>query len=234
MTEGIKIVSYLRVSTFRQSKSGLGLEAQREIIKTLADRYRFRILSEHVEIESGKRDTNRPELKNALIECQRTGATLVVAKLDRLSRDLHFIAGLMKTKVQFMAADFPEGNSLTLHIRGAFAEYERSLIAERTRNALQAAKVRRKEQGLKPLGNPENLTDAARAKGRIEAVKSISSKADEYASRIAPIIRELHQKQGMSLQAIARKLSADEERTPRGSTKWTATTVRNVLKRVEK
>jgi DNA invertase Pin-like site-specific DNA recombinase len=233
MTEGLKIVAYLRVSTGRQGKSGLGLQAQREIIKTLADRYRFRILSEHIEVESAKRDDNRPKLREALIECQRTGATLVVAKLDRLSRDLAFIANLMKTKVQFLAADFPEGNALTLHIRGAFAEYERTLISERTRNALQAAKVRRKEQGLKPLGNPQNLTDAARAKGRVEAAKSICSKADEYASRIAPIIREIQQQQGISLHAIARKLSADGELTPRGSTTWTGTTVRNVLKRIE-
>lgn len=233
MTEGKKICSYLRVSTTRQGRSGLGLESQRDIIKTLAERYHWSIAYEFIEVESGKRDDNRPELRNALETCQRLGATLVVAKLDRLSRDLAFIANLMKTKVQFMAADFPEGNTLTLHIRGAFAEYERSLISERTRNALQAAKVRRKEQGLKPLGNPDNLTDVARVKGREEAVKAIRAKADEFANRAYQIIKGLQQ-QGLSLQAIARRLSADGQLTPRGPTKtWTATTVRNVLKRVE-
>ena len=225
-----KFVGYLRVSTSKQRKSGLGLESQRQIIYETVNRNNWTLLHQFVEVESGKND-DRMQLRLALEMCGRTGAKLLVAKLDRLSRDLAFIANLMKSKTQFVACDFPEANTFTIHILSAMAEYERSLISERTRNALKAWKERNPD---KTLGKKENLTDEAREKGRTEALQSIRVKADEFANRAYLIVKEL-QKQGLSLQAIARKLTVDGELTPRGTAKaWTATTVRNVLKRVEK
>jgi DNA invertase Pin-like site-specific DNA recombinase len=221
-----KFISYLRVSTGKQGKSGLGLEAQRQIIQDCVSKSNWSLLQEFVEIESGKND-ERIQLKRALEACRRTGAKLLVAKLDRLSRDLAFVANLMKAKVEFIACDFPEANTFTIHVLSAMAEYERELISKRTRDALSAAKARGKR-----LGNPENLSEEAARKGRALGVKARQAKANEYAERVYSIIRE-YQDAGMSLNAIARKLSEDKELTPRGKEVWTPTTVTNILKRVE-
>lgn len=227
MSKG-KFISYIRVSTGKQGRSGLGLEAQRKSIQDYVQKNNWTVLQEFIEVDSGKND-ERKQLKLALEACKRTGSKLLLAKLDRLSRDVAFIANLMKSKAEFVCCDFPEANSFTIHILSAMGEYERELIANRTRNALKAWKERNPN---KKLGKKENLTDTARAKGRVEAVKSIRNKADEYTSMVYPIIKEL-QNQGMSLHAIARKLSSDGELTARGTTAWDATKVRNVLKRVE-
>ena len=145
-------VSYLRVSTDRQGTSGLGLEAQRAAVNAFLNGGSWTLAAEYVEVESGKRQSNRPQLAAALASCKRLKAKLVVAKLDRLSRNVAFISKLMESGVEFVAADMPFANKLTLHIMSAFAEHEREAISECTRAALQAAKAR----GVK-LGGPKAL-----------------------------------------------------------------------------
>jgi DNA invertase Pin-like site-specific DNA recombinase len=218
-----KFVSYLRVSTKKQGKSGLGLEAQREAIKNYLDGGRWSLLKEYVEIESGK-DDDRPKLKEAISECQRRRATLIVAKLDRLSRSVSFTSSLMESGVEFVCCDFPHANRLTVHILSAVAEYERELIAKRVKESLAAAK----RKGIR-LGNPTNLTAAAREKGSPAGVRVRRMKARENALRFKPMIDSLIAK-GMSLNAIAGKLTEEGELTPRGKTTWSAMTVKNILK----
>src|SRR5258705_8901711 len=136
-----KFVAYFRVSTDKQGKSGLGLEAQREAVNSYLDGGRWSLVQEFVEVESGKRN-DRPELTAALAACKRHKARLVIAKLDRLSRNLAFIATLMDSGVEFIAVDNPHANKLTVHILAAVAQHEREMISERTTAALQAAKAR--------------------------------------------------------------------------------------------
>lgn len=134
-------VSYLRVSTDRQRVSGLGLEAQRHTVEQYADRQGVPIVQEFVETESGKRK-DRPELSAALAMCRKKKAVLLIAKLDRLARNVSFISSLMETGVEFVAVDAPFANKLLLHVLAAVAEFEREQISERTRAALKAAKAR--------------------------------------------------------------------------------------------
>ena len=143
-----KFVAYFRVSTDRQGKSGLGLEAQREAVLAYLDGGSWQLVGEFTEVESGKR-SDRPQLAAALVACKKHKAKLVIAKLDRLSRNLAFIATLMDSGVEFVAVDNPHANKLTVHILAAVAQHEREMIAQRTKDALAAAKAR----GVK-LGNP--------------------------------------------------------------------------------
>src|SRR5271170_1318580 len=140
MTNG-KFVSYLRVSTVRQGISGLGLEAQRESVASYLKGGHWSLVREVVEIESGKRN-DRPAIAEALRLCRLHGATLVIAKLDRLARNVHFVSSLMESGVEFVAVDFPQANRLTIHILAAVAEHEAKAISERTKAALAAAKAR--------------------------------------------------------------------------------------------
>lgn len=223
-----KYISYLRVSTAKQGKSGLGLEAQRNVIDDHVHRGNWTVLNEFIEVESGRND-DRIQLKKALEACERTGAKLLVAKLDRLSRDLAFIANIMKTRVEFIACDFPDANRLTIHILSAMAEYERELISNRIKGALKAAKARGKK-----LGNPQNLNSDAAKKGRFLGTQSGQHKADEHAQRVYETIKGYTDK-GMSLNGIARQLTESKVLTSRGKDcKWTATAVKNVIQRVEK
>src|SRR5262245_26576438 len=144
-----KWVSYIRVSTDRQGKSGLGLEAQRKAVDDYLNGGSWKLAAEFVEIESGKR-SDRPQLMAALAACKKLRARLVIAKLDRLARNVNFISGLMETGVEFIAADMPFANKLTIHILAAVAEHEREAISARTKAALAAAKAR----GIK-LGGPK-------------------------------------------------------------------------------
>ncbi len=141
-----KYVAYLRVSTQKQGYSGLGLEAQREIIQKHL--YDITPISEFIEVESGRK-SNRPKLKEALDLCRKTGATLIVAKLDRLARNVSFLSSLLENDVEIVFCDFPQANKMVLHILAAISQYEAELIATRTRQALAAKKAR----GSK-LGNP--------------------------------------------------------------------------------
>ena len=207
-----RFVAYYRVSTERQGASGLGLEAQREAVSRFVGS--ASLLAEFTEVESGKRHTNRPELLRAVELCRRQRATLVLAKLDRLARNVHFISGLMETGVEFVAADMPEANRLTIHILAAFAEHEREAISQRTKGALQAARKR----GTR-LGNPRWAESIAKAR----QAKDPTPPAPQLLS-----VMHRHRAEGMTLRAIAAQLNGLGLRTPRGS-QWYAGTVRKVL-----
>ena len=178
-----KWISYLRVSTDRQGKSGLGIEAQRNSVAEYLNGGNWKLVKEFVEIESGKR-TDRPMLEDAVKACRAYGAKLVIAKLDRLSRDAHFLLGLEKAGVDFVAADMPNANRLTVGIMAMVAEEERRMISKRTKDALAAAKRR----GTK-LGGDRGVVPSKRALKL--AAQSLQARATSRAGDIAPIIREL-------------------------------------------
>jgi DNA invertase Pin-like site-specific DNA recombinase len=209
-----EFVAYYRVSTDRQGASGLGLEAQREaVMRHIGWQYRH-VLAEFTEIESGRRDTNRPELHAALAQCRKSGATLLIARLDRLARNVAFIAGLMESGVDFVAVDMPQANRLTIHIMAAFAEHEREMISSRTKAALAQAKAR----GTR-LGNPRPL----------DALKlANAARAQEKPARHVLDLMTGWRTQGKGLRAIARELNRLNIRTPRGCT-WYACTVKAQL-----
>ena len=221
-----KFISYCRVSTQMQGSSGLGLEAQQKAIKDYLNGGTWELLAEFVEVESGK-NNDRPKLRAALKQCSLTGATLIIAKLDRLARNVNFISNLMESKVDFVAVDFPTANRLTVHILAAVAEHEGRMISERTRNALAAAKAR----GVK-LGNPENLTREAQVKGSPKGNRAKVILADAFATELTPII-ETYRKEGQSLNQIAGSLNASRIKTARGKDgAWTAQAVKNLILRI--
>ncbi|HVJ40003.1 MAG TPA: recombinase family protein [Dongiaceae bacterium] len=219
-----KYVSYIRVSTDKQGKSGLGLEAQREAVAQFVRARGGEIISpEYREIESGKVN-DRPELTKALKRCKLTGATLVVAKLDRLSRDLGFLMTLRNSGVDFVACDLPEANTLTIAVMGAMAQHERELISQRTKAALAQAKAR----GTKLGGLRQGAADITAYKDR--STQALQAKADEFAESMREVIEPL---KGQTLQAIADQMNTAGYKTPRGKIgSWTPTTVRNVLARL--
>jgi DNA invertase Pin-like site-specific DNA recombinase len=211
-------VSYLRVSTDKQGKSGLGLEAQRKAVADFLNGGKWTLAEEFVEIESGKRG-DRPELAKALAACKKLKAKLVVAKLDRLARNVHFVSGLMESGVDFVAADMPFANRLTVHILAAVAEHEREAISQRTKAALAAAKAR----GV-TLGGP--ALDRARLIGNAGNRKA----ADRFAANVKPIIAEIRKSGATSLRAVAAALTARGVPTARGG-QWNAAQVMNVMRR---
>jgi DNA invertase Pin-like site-specific DNA recombinase len=213
-----KFVAYFRVSTDKQGKSGLGLEAQREAVLTYLDGGRWSLVQGFVEVESGKRN-DRPELAAALAACKKHKAKLIIAKLDRLSRNLAFIATLMDSGVEFVAVDNPHANKLTIHILAAVAQHEREMIGQRTRDALQAAKARGKK-----LGNPKL------AEARKRAVQGNKSAAARYAANVLPVIREIQASGVKSLRGVARALAARGIATARGGA-WTPVQVSDILRR---
>jgi DNA invertase Pin-like site-specific DNA recombinase len=206
-------VTYYRVSTERQGQSGLGLEAQRDSVARHLGT--GELVAEFTEVESGKSSTNRPQLLAALELCKRKKATLLIAKLDRLARNVHFISGLMESGVEFIAADMPTANRLTVHIMAAFAEHEAAMISVRTKAALQAAKARGTV-----LGNPrweDGLAMARKAKN-----------PNQPAHQVVEMMKS-HREDGLTLRAIADKLNGLGLRTPKGCT-WYACTVANAMK----
>jgi DNA invertase Pin-like site-specific DNA recombinase len=223
-----KFVSYLRVSTERQGRSGLGLEAQRKAVEDYLNGGAWQLLREYVEVESGKR-SDRPQLLAALAHAKATGATVLIAKLDRLARNVAFISNLMESGVEFVAADMPMANRLTVHVLAAVAEHEREMISQRTRAALGAAKARGKR-----LGNP-NGARALRAAGAGQAGWTVGAAgnraaADKFAGGLAPVIAAIRADGIASLEGIAAELNARGILTARGG-QWYATTVRNLLAR---
>ncbi|MFO6463103.1 recombinase family protein [Jannaschia sp. KMU-145] len=220
----MKIVAYMRVSTQRQGASGLGLEAQRAAIESYAKSVGASAdFREFVEVESGK-DNDRPQLAAAIREARLTGATLVIARLNRLSRNAAFLLTLRDAGVDFVAADMPHANNLTVGIMALVAQEERESIARSTRAALAAAKAR----GTR-LGNP-NGADALRraAKGNRDAVKAIRKKADAFAHDLVPTLAEIGPG---PLAHIAAELNRRGIRTARGGT-WHPATVANVQRRL--
>lgn len=216
-----RFVAYYRVSTAQQGRSGLGLEAQRVAVAVFLNGGDWVLSAEFTEVESGKRDTNRPQLGKALEACRLTGAVLVIAKLDRLSRDAHFLLGLQKAGVEFIAVDLPNANRLTVGIMALVAQEEREAISARTRAALAAAKARGVQLGGWK-GGPKVDTAAGREAQR--------QQAEAFAQSVGGIVLPLWQ-QGVSLRGIASEMAARGIRTTRGG-QWSAAAVRSVLGRL--
>lgn len=211
--------AYYRVSTERQGISGLGLEAQRNAVLQHMMREGGRIDGEYVEVESGKR-SDRPKLAAAIRECKRSKSTLIIAKLDRLARNVHFISGLLESGVDFVAVDNPHANRFQIHLLAAFAEYERELISKRTKEALAQAKTRGVKLGAKD--------QRALSRAGVEALKV---GALEFARKLMPVV------EGLRAQGIAGPTAMSEALNVRGITsrtggRWYPSTVSKMLSRL--
>jgi DNA invertase Pin-like site-specific DNA recombinase len=222
----MKIVNYLRVSTVKQGHSGLGLEAQRAALDAYAERVKAKVLQTFTEVESGKLN-QRPQLAKALHLAKVTGATLVIAKLDRLSRNAAFLLTLKESGVKFLATDMPDANELTVGIMALVAQQEREAISRRTCEALAAAKRRGTT-----LGNPNGARALKRArKGNKASLAVIQAKADGHAENLRPVIGALTGEGLTSLGAIAAQLNERGMLTPRGG-RWHKSSVRNLMTRL--
>ncbi len=217
-----KFVTYYRVSTQRQGRSGLGLEAQKTAVNDYLAAHDGRELASYTEIETGKAN-DRPQLTAALLRCRQTGAMLLVAKLDRLSRDAAFLLNLRSSAVKFQALDIPDANTLTVGVMASMAQHERELISKRTREALAARKAR----GL-PLGTPRNLSAYAAQASR-KGAAAVKAKARARVREIAPAIEAARAEGCASLRTVAAYLNERAITTPRGR-QWTATAVANAVR----
>jgi len=221
------LIGYARVSTAGQGKSGLGMEAQQAAIDAYAARNGGNVVRLYIEVESGKK-ADRPQLAAALAHARRSKATLVVAKLDRLARNVAFLSALMEAKCDFVACDNEHANRLTIHILAAVAEDEARRISERTKDALRAYKTRGgKLGGARP--ECRNLTQAARKRGAQAAGEAVAATANEAYADLAPIVMELRGR-GLSQQAIAQELNEQGHTTRRGRP-WNQVQVMRILKR---
>lgn len=220
-----RLVAYERVSTARQGQSGLGLEAQRKVIEDFAVSRGAEVLARFTEVESGRKAV-RPELAKALHLAKVTGATLVIAKLDRLSRNAAFLLALRDSGVRFLAVDMPEANDLTVGIMALVAQAEREAISRRTKDALAIAKAR----GVK-LGNPNGAASLRRAGEAGVALRAaVSANAQAFARDLAPVVQEIQSQGHVALRAIAAELTARGIRTRRGGN-WQVSNVRDLLGR---
>ncbi|MEZ7195565.1 recombinase family protein [Pseudodesulfovibrio karagichevae] len=217
-------ISYLRVSTQKQGRSGLGIEAQREAVNNYLNGGNWELLGEFVEVESGKKD-DRKELAKALERCKLTGATLVIAKLDRLSRDAHFLLGLEKSRVSFVCVDMPDANNFTVGIMALVAQQEREMISKRTREALAAAKAR----GVK-LGCPNGAAHL-RHYGNELGVRAIKENADARAESLRATVEDIQRNGVVSFTGIAKELNSQKIKTARGG-KWHPSSVKRLLERL--
>jgi DNA invertase Pin-like site-specific DNA recombinase len=208
-------VAYYRVSTERQGVSGLGLEAQRKAVMDYLNGGNWKLEGEFTEIESGNRK-NRPELTKALALCKTTGSKLVIAKLDRLARNVHFVSGLMESRVEFLAVDNPHANKLMVHMMAAFAEHEREQISERTKAGLERAKAR----GVKLGSYGKTIAQA----NRLEAA--------QRAEAMAPLLAEIRAAGLTTVRAICDELNRRQIPTPRGGI-WHLPTVHTLLQRLK-
>jgi DNA invertase Pin-like site-specific DNA recombinase len=209
-----RFVAYYRVSTAEQGRSGLGLEAQQAAVQNYLDGGTWELVGEFTEVESGRK-SERPELAKALALCKRRKATLVIARLDRLARSVHFISGLMETKVKFVACDMPEATPFMLHIYAAVAQEEARAISARTKAALAAAKARGVRLGVH---GAETLAPKYRAEAKVRA------------EQLAPLIRELR-RDGYSFNGMAVELEKREVPTPGGG-KWHRQIVKRIVQRL--
>lgn len=226
MENSIEYVAYLRVSTQKQGYSGLGLDAQKEIIQNyLSDKIP---IAEYIEIESGRKtDRGRPKLKEALDLCRKTGAKLIVAKLDRLARNVAFLSQLLESDVDIVFCDFPQANKMVLHILAAISQYEAELVATRTKQALAAKKA----QGY-TLGNPEHLMDKL-DEAVAKSVETNKRKAEENPNnkRAAAMLKVLA-KEGRTLQEMADYLNEQGFTTSKGY-RFSRSSVHVLLKRYQ-
>ncbi len=213
----MQFVAYYRVSTQKQGEDGLGMAAQAKAVTDYVNSRNGTIINHFIEVESGKRN-NRPKLQTALHVCRRDKATLIIAKLDRLARNVHFISGLMEAGIEFVAVDNPNANRLMLHMLAAFAEHEREQISQRTKNALKAAK----ERGVK-LGRygAEVLAPQNRSLGMANI------------TRYRNILEQLRAEGYTTTRAVCEQLNLRQIPTAKGgSAKWHIPTVYNLLKRI--
>lgn len=224
-----KAIAYYRISTEKQlkdrpdqsqqkvkRKTGLGLEAQQEAVLRFAQRENYQIVADYTEVESGKQD-DRPELTAALAQCKKERATLLIAKLDRLSRRVSFIASLMDTSADFRVVEIPDANKFQLHIMAAFSEYERDQISQRTKAALAAAKQRGTVLGRH---------------GREVLSQQNAAAAVQFANDMRPIIEEIRSAGIKTIRAIKDELNRREIKSYRGNKGWCQTSVFNLLKRI--
>jgi DNA invertase Pin-like site-specific DNA recombinase len=225
MTTG-SFVAYYRTSTAKQS---LGIDAQRDAVARYLNGGDWKLIDQFEEHESGKND-DRPALARAIDVCKRKSARLIVAKLDRLSRDVHFITGLQKSGVSFVCADMPEMDEFTVNIFAAMAQRERKLISARTREGLSALKKRGITRTGKParLGNPLNGTPEQTHKANAGSKR----KADQYAETVIAEIRKWERKGVRTYKDLADMLTG-KIKTPRGQHRWHATQVKRVIQRVQ-
>jgi DNA invertase Pin-like site-specific DNA recombinase len=225
-----KFVSYLRVSTARQGASGLGLEAQREAVGNYLNGGSWKLVQELIEVESGK-SKDRPKLIEALRLCRVYNATLLVAKLDRLARNVAFVSALMESRVRFVAVDLPQANELTVHIMAAMAEYEAKAISARTKAALAAAKARGVKLG--GLRGPAAVFAALSRKGSAAGAAVRAAKAAERIEDLLPTIEDICAKGATSLRAIAAELNRRGIEAPRRDNyKWYPIQVQRVLRKM--
>ncbi|HLX64061.1 MAG TPA: recombinase family protein [Planctomycetota bacterium] len=229
----MNLIAYHRVSTKQQGQSGLGLEAQKTAVEAYAKAAGAPIQAVYTEVESGKR-ADRPKLAAAIAHARRSKAKLVIAKLDRLARNVAFLSKLMDSGCDFVACDNPNANRLTIHILAAVAEDEARRISERTKAALAAAKARGAALGSNRPGHWQGREDArlaGLAKGREASIEARRAMALAAVADLAPTMQELRAK-GESLAAIAEHMNTAGQQTARGS-KWTAMSVKRVLDRQE-
>ena len=244
-----KFVAYYRVSTGKQGKSGLGLEAQRQAVETYLNGGDWKIVAEFTEVESAKRADNRPMLAEAFAACRLHRATLVIAKLDRLGRNAHFLLGLQEAGVEFICVDDPHMTKLTLGIRAVVAQHERELISIRTKDALAEAKKKGRTLGGRRYkfkrdaknqiiigndGKPVRTKEIANGsdKGRTASLRARQARAAQRAADIAPTIRALQEAGATSLKAIADGLNARRIPTARGAGEWSPMQVARVVARL--
>lgn len=231
LTDGLEltpIIAYYRVSTQKQGKSGLGLEAQKAAVAAYCKANNCMIIKEYTEIESGKK-ADRPQVAKAIAHARLTGATLVIAKLDRLARNVAFLSALMDSDCDFKACDNPHADRFTIHILAAVAEKEASDISDRTKAALGAYKAR---GGVLGSARPEchgNLSPAAMAKGQQLAAVARSEKASKAYADLLPVMNELRE-QGQTYRQIAAHLNAEGYTTQRGNP-WSHVQARLVMER---
>lgn len=221
----MRYVAYYRVSTDGQGRSGLGLEGQRAAVLAHVSRVSGQMLAEFTEIESGKRD-DRPKLAEAFAYAKATGATVIFARLDRLSRSAEFLLRLAGSRVQFMALDCPHLDTLNLGMRAIIAQHEREVISARTKAALAAAKAR----GTR-LGNPRGFSPDVAAGGGLIGARANQDRADSDAKAFAPFVATIRAEGITTLSGIASAMNARHPRTPRGS-QWSPMAVSRLLDRL--
>jgi DNA invertase Pin-like site-specific DNA recombinase len=218
-----KFIAYYRVSTQKQGNSGLGLEAQRKAVTDYLNGGRWKLVAELTEVETGKRN-DRPQLTRALALCRVHRATLIIAKLDRLARNVAFISNLMEAGVDFVCCDLPTANKLTIHVLAAVAEAEAEMISVRTKAALEAAKAR----GV-VLGNPSHFTEEVAARGRKLGREAFQKQVAEFRNNMMPVIEDIKASGITTVRGIADELNRRRIPTTRGAM-WSATQVFRLLR----